>query len=169
MVRFLNEILVLVTCPILIICVSILTGCQGKGNSISPVSRRIGFGAWQASCSGLGSFNRPEMKSQNGFPVRSPWVKSNSPGPSVVPTKYFYCSIMSCVNKNINIKSRYLVMIFLSRSTLGSLIKIYQLRKRLFLSYWYWFFNHLECQAIQKYGVNSEPWFKNKSFSILYR
>ena len=51
----------------------------------SPVSRRIGLGAWHSSVSGLGSFSSPEMKSQNGFPVKSPWVKSNSPGPSVVP------------------------------------------------------------------------------------
>ena len=75
---------------IFLTCVSIWIGCQAKGNTYSPVSRRIGFGAWHSTCSGEGSCRRPEMKSQNGFPVITPWVKSNSPGPSVVPAAKLY-------------------------------------------------------------------------------
>ena len=33
----------------------------------SPVSNKIGFGAWQFSCSSSGFFNNPETKSQNGL------------------------------------------------------------------------------------------------------
>ena len=51
----------------------------------SPVSNSIGLGAWQASCSGEGSLSSPETKSQKGLVVFEPCVKSNSPGPSVVP------------------------------------------------------------------------------------
>ena len=53
-------------------------GCQAKGKTYSPVSSNIGFGAWQATCSGEGSLSKPEMKSQNGLPVTTPWIKSNT-------------------------------------------------------------------------------------------
>ena len=75
---------------IFLTCVSMWIGCQANGKTYSPVSRRIGFGAWHSTCSGEGSWSRPDMKSQNGFPVITPWVKSNSPGPSVVPAAKLY-------------------------------------------------------------------------------
>ena len=45
------------------------------------------------------TFRMPEMKSQNGLPVMVPWVKSNSPGPSVVPAaklKIYLWLVMLC-------------------------------------------------------------------------
>ena len=40
--------------------------------STSPVSNKIGFGAWHASCSGDGSLSNPDTKSQNGLLVFEP-------------------------------------------------------------------------------------------------
>ncbi len=51
----------------------------------SPVSSKMGFGEWQASCASDGSFSSPETKSQNALPSVSPWTKLKAPGPSVVP------------------------------------------------------------------------------------
>ena len=61
-------------------CVSMWIGCQAKGKTYSPVSRRIGFGAWHSTCSGEGSWSRPDIKSQKGFPVITPWAMFETGG-----------------------------------------------------------------------------------------
>ena len=76
--------------------VSTCAGCQAYGYCISPVSSRMGLGAWQASCSGVGSFSRPDMKSQNGFPVNTPYMYilgKQKTWPAGMLTGHFQCFI----------------------------------------------------------------------------
>ena len=47
--------------------------------------RRIAFGAWQSTCSCVGTLRIPLSVFQQRFKLVSPCVKSNMRGPSVVP------------------------------------------------------------------------------------
>ena len=47
-------------------------GCHGYGKSISPVSRRMGLGAWQATCSLDGVLRTSLTNIQNGLVVLLP-------------------------------------------------------------------------------------------------
>jgi hypothetical protein len=64
-------------------------GVHSYGTCAYPTSSSTGLGAWHATCSGGGKgVIAPLTSSQNGFvtfPSVSPWMKSNAPGPSVVP------------------------------------------------------------------------------------
>jgi hypothetical protein len=46
-----------------------------------PVSSRMGLGAWQATCSSVGSLMKWRTTFQNSVPFVSPCLKSNAPGP----------------------------------------------------------------------------------------
>jgi len=71
-------------CPIWNICCGKTNGTHSTG-WIIPTSSKIGFGAWHAICSGVGFAINAETNCQKGFVEFFPWVKSKSPGPSVVP------------------------------------------------------------------------------------
>lgn len=61
---------------------------HGHGNVISPVSSRIGLGAWHAICVAFGLYSAVAVSQfQNGFLLDElvPCWKLNAPGPSVVP------------------------------------------------------------------------------------
>ena len=44
----------------------------------------MGLGAWQATCSSLGSFRKWRTTRQNSVPLVSPCLKSNAPGPACI-------------------------------------------------------------------------------------
>mmetsp|Transcript_28517 Transcript_28517/g.72560 ORF Transcript_28517/g.72560 Transcript_28517/m.72560 type:complete len:237 (-) Transcript_28517:915-1625(-) len=65
---------------------SVTAGCHAYGQVMLPVSSRTGLGAWHATCSGVGLLITLRTRRQKGLVPRvSPCVKSNAPGPSVVP------------------------------------------------------------------------------------
>ncbi len=55
-------------------------GVALKGRA--PVFSRMGFGAWQAICSAVGSLRKSRTRRQKVVPFVSPWVKSKAPGPA---------------------------------------------------------------------------------------
>ncbi len=71
-------------CPIWKICWGKTKGTHSIG-LIRPTSSKIGLGAWHFICSGVGLDKNAETNCQKTFVEFDPWVKSKSPGPSVVP------------------------------------------------------------------------------------
>jgi len=52
---------------------------------IVPTSSKIGLGNWHKICSWVGFDKNEETNCQKIFVELDDWVKSKSPGPSVVP------------------------------------------------------------------------------------
>lgn len=68
-------------------------GVQSYGFFVAPTSSRIGLGDWHSFCSSLGSWRKARAADHTGFLREGssgsvslvPCLKSNAPGPSVVP------------------------------------------------------------------------------------
>ena len=56
-------------------------GMLRSGSVSAPVFSKMGFGAWQAICSAVGSLRKSRTRRQKVVPFVSPCVKSNAPGP----------------------------------------------------------------------------------------
>mmetsp|Transcript_21143 Transcript_21143/g.72946 ORF Transcript_21143/g.72946 Transcript_21143/m.72946 type:complete len:441 (-) Transcript_21143:166-1488(-) len=66
-------------------CTGRIEGAHAWGKVMKPVGSRIVLGAWQARCAGVDQWRSLEATAQRGLDETAPWVKSNWPGPSVVP------------------------------------------------------------------------------------